>query len=1123
MTETSGYRKFIEWNAQLIRSRGLDEPDGRPLYQYRINDEEFGNLENFLKNALSLGFGISLTADITGFPPLFVLYGAEWWRRRYDGSGFSWDPILNSIGADLHAWSQQERSECVRKGLHDWRLQLKQTGGLRFLGAVAVQGGLPLNLLANAHGKIGQLLKRVLHLAGGSDVTQNALEGWVESLQQHLPKTYRRPEIYTLLAEMAWTTLSLKTEAGLTTANEAIAILNQRIPGWRLRYPLPMDDAHAQGLLEQLIREASSVKAAPRQVFLPVERYLEQDDEGWHVRSRLTIPDELSFALVASHFGLQKEHLPRTAELGLSVGAMRQTLALRQMAGREAYRCVRSSWGASGRDVALEHVLSLTSPDGRTWSAPATRGGELDNGLPWIFLEQGSNYSLARQGGGNIAANEAVVCLPASWSLSQQEAHVEVLGESNDPPCTILHTTGDLQAENFDGLGFNLRLGRADAQEDLLTLAGNRSWLAFSSPTQAFLGQPQLYRCTQEGNRLGRVEGEWVVPGTASKGFRYGPLQVRYPAQGDVRYRSRLVVLPEGAQLLPEFRDNRTGALRFKNWQLADARVLASEVSQHCERDGNDLLLVVQVAAGSPLPEQLQLEVRWPHTSYPVRLSTAFPTQGVRAFDSQGEELASSSLLALQQLLGVRIRVALGKENLRCALELEASNKTKHRNVRKYVLQASPGAMLLEIRLLDFMEDIQQLFSTDEDTDARVLVTCRVSGAPPFILNLARYAVQVNLEESRVQLDQQALTKMHPNELAEIPIMALRLEALGEEALHLQPLNSNGVPNGCWDFSPAQLESGSWLVYPGADSKLHFRPTLFPVLGEIASDSELAQAFAIPSAVDRFKAIDIVLVAMARDFTHPDWQQIDQLITQIGHLPLPTLDIWKRFVHSPEAMAALALRFSKLPEGFLERFANELTFAWELIALATWKCAIGRLQVQCDTNFADSAKLIFELHLNNRMDDLCASNGALAYTLGIASRSFIEKFRKDLVAIKKCGSQLFSQLFQGDECEYMKLRQIHAEDKWPTDLIQYATNLEHALPFRDFLYDNLNPEQYSLVNVPVFLALQIAIDTSEDWFSEPEAIHQLRKYRAFDRHWFVTAFNHTLARATAENLLTEGD
>ncbi|HEX8249135.1 MAG TPA: hypothetical protein VF599_13240 [Pyrinomonadaceae bacterium] len=35
------------------------------------------------------------------FSFLFVLYGAEWWRRRYDGSGFTWEGIMRVVSARI--------------------------------------------------------------------------------------------------------------------------------------------------------------------------------------------------------------------------------------------------------------------------------------------------------------------------------------------------------------------------------------------------------------------------------------------------------------------------------------------------------------------------------------------------------------------------------------------------------------------------------------------------------------------------------------------------------------------------------------------------------------------------------------------------------------------------------------------------------------------------------------------------------------------------------------------------------------------------------------------------------------------------------------------------------------
>lgn len=1105
----------------LLKDRGLDAPDGRPLYQYRMTETEFQDLTALLKTISSLSKDLNEISRLGTFAESFVLYAAEWWRRYYDGSGFSWEPILTSVDANASGWSQAARSACIQRGFQWWGLELLNSRGLRFLGSVALQGGLPLSLLASAQGKIGQMLKRVLQLARSEHVTQNALEGWVESLQHHLPQTYRRPEIVALLADMAWSTLQLSREAGLSSAHESIAILDRRIPQWRQRFPLPMEDQHAQGLLEQLIKEASAVRTAAPRAFLPLERYLEQGDDEWIVHSQLLLPEELPVTQIHACFGIDNQSLTRAIDIGLTIGEKAQSLTFRKMADRESYRGTRAVWGCDGSLAAREHVLTLATPDGRHFNTQVPKGGELDLNLPWVFSDSNGQYRFIRQGGGNLAAADALVLLPSVWTIVDSSGKHAILGRTTNPSAMVVKVSEELRATSHDGLEFRLRLGRADEQDETLELIGNRSWHAFTSPTQVFLGKPDLYRCAADGRRIGKVEGGWTTPRTTLVGFRIGPLQMRYPASGDIRYRSRVLVLPPDAELAAEFKESRAGALRFKRWGLASARVLTTGIQQGFAQEGKDLLLNVQGAPGMPLPVSLQLELHWAHTSDPVHLTVPFPVQGVRAFNGSGVELRSGSSIAVQHLAGVRLRVALGLTHLRCKLELELGGKARQKNVRQFALQSQAGALQLELRLIDYIDDIQQLFSADDTTDAQVYVTCKIGNQDGFRLSLTRYAGHIAREGDLIMLAHQALVDLSPDALLNIPLCALRLEAPAEEALVLEPLRSENVASGSWDFTPALSESGSWLVYPGPSSSLPFRPTLCPVAGPAEASSKLTQAFAIPSG-ERFAAIDAVLATMAADYTVPDWQDVEQLITQIGHLPLPTLDLWKRFAHSPDAMAALALRFGKLPAGFLDRFANELSFAWELVPFSCWLDGIQKLKQQCEREYANTAGVIFEQHLNNQIDRLSASSGALAYSLGIASSSFINKFQKNTKAIKEgVGKYLFEQICKGPESDCMKLRQIHADDTWPQELYAYVREHEQAAPFCNYLVNDLHPTQHSVVNLPIFLALQVARGTSRSWFDAPDDIHPLRKYLAFDRDWFVSAFNHTLARAVNERLIPQ--
>src|SRR5437870_1700535 len=97
-----------QWKTTFLRSRGLEGTTGMPLYSYRASREEFEELEGLLSERLGQYLKVYSLGDIAQlvdcFPSLFVLYAAEWWRRRYDGTGWSWEPIVDSLGAPADGW-----------------------------------------------------------------------------------------------------------------------------------------------------------------------------------------------------------------------------------------------------------------------------------------------------------------------------------------------------------------------------------------------------------------------------------------------------------------------------------------------------------------------------------------------------------------------------------------------------------------------------------------------------------------------------------------------------------------------------------------------------------------------------------------------------------------------------------------------------------------------------------------------------------------------------------------------------------------------------------------------------------------------------------------------------------
>ena len=592
------FTKFKDKKSEFLRKRGLTTPDGRALYQYRLTEEEFLELEEVLRTWLGkliVRIELGQILKLSGFPALFVLYASEWWHRRYDGSGFSWEPMLRDLGVDPDGWTPSQRSQCVKDGLVAWRLRLREQGALRFLGSVAVQGGLPLRLLGEARSGIGRLLSRVLQLAEGREVARTEIKGWIESLRQWLPKSYRQDIVYELLTDLVLEAMSLKREAGLTSGHDAVAVLDRNVPDWKNRFPISLEDQHARGLVEQLVWDAANVRIRKISACLPVERSLEKGDGGqWILVSHIELPDTLSHADLSRAFGIDDESsLPRIATLRLIAGDEIAATELRNLAGRGAYRIAPAEFTFMNDAAGEEHLLQLSAPDGRSWMAAAPNGESLDKRLPWIF-GLNSPYELLKQGGGRIGESDVLLAIPSQWRCGSEEDGVcEEKGALLSWQRDLYQVRGITTIEDPEGKKSFLRTGWADTSDYHFIWRGHRFWLDFLQPRRAYKGMPRLYQVDADGSRRS-VQGHLVchVVGNPGSTETLGPVILQYPSTGEVQIRTRMLLLPEQASLEYVRSEANGGEIQFSGWGISAARVIKpSLMQQECSKSGEDISL----------------------------------------------------------------------------------------------------------------------------------------------------------------------------------------------------------------------------------------------------------------------------------------------------------------------------------------------------------------------------------------------------------------------------------------------------------------------------------------------------------------------------------------------------
>lgn len=1148
---------ITQWKVQFMARRELDYPTGRPLYTYRVTTEEFSDLESILQERLKVYLKLVSLADVSRslefFPALFVLYSAEWWRRNYDGTGFSWDPILNAIGAPADGWNQAQRSDCVIRGFQEWKLRLSDAHGLRFLGSIAFQGGLPMQLLGTARGNIGRVLSRVLQLASSGTTDAKEIQEWVRSLATYLPNTYRQIEVFVLLTEVVVTVLRLKELANLTNSEGALDELDHAVPNWRDSFPLPVEDEQAKGLIEQLIRDVAG-RVVRNVRHISVERRLEQvQPDQWSLRSDIVLPEYLDATALGNLFVIDPQNLTRTPTLRLLRGDKATDVTLRKLAGQERYRIDRHPLESRDAVAAGEHAMLLLTASGESRHKEISRGDALENDLPWIFEESmahSASYHLLKQGSGTVASVQGMVSIPSHWSLSADDgSSVELKGSIPSLDRSNYFVRGTVRIDGGDGSLYRVRTGQASAAADLFELRGSRIWETFLQPDRAFRGVPKLFHVSEHGlEKAVQVPIGWRIQGspiTTTPERIHGPVTAIWPAQGESKWRTRIVLLPTQAALRIEPGiDINNGSVRFSHWGIVAVHCETPGVSVNGTVDGDSLVAQFRYQGNDNPPEWAELTVIWKGNTTEARVKVPFPTKGIRVLDADGNQLGKGSLLSIDEACQVRMIGFLGEGTQRAELRLglHRGNHGHPANETLQTIKANPGEARVEIRLLDHANEIKRMLAGADSLDAHVSVRLRLGTGESLTLRVARYSLEFEkyAARSEVGVSQDQIGQVSIEELESITVCSVRINAPGEEPLRLLPSESEGVLSGNWIFPATEISPGPWLIYPGNDSKLSFRPMLWPVLPSIteapakpiteetdqlsAEDVttnialRLMLSLGIPDEQERALALSAIIGRIAHDFIDDDWGLVEQMAETLGHLPLSTLDFWRQITQLPSGMAALAIRLGNLPANFVERFPTELPFVWESIPLTDWVGAIRALLAQGEAWYGgDAGQQVMSLHLDRRIQVLSSTCPSLRFLLEVGRAIATGVINKELQPLRHpmVGQIYANLLFDGENSRVQRLLQINAEStNWPRG---FAVQISAARKNGSDQY--FCPRSFGfhdeVINAPIYLALNAISEDPVELGHDAKEIEAIRNMQSFDPEWFAEAFDLTVARCIA--------
>lgn len=1099
----------LEWFSSLLARHDLQKPDGRPLYQYRMSDEEYNSLHNLLK--LSSMFGIKNISKMLNWDAVFVIYAADWWRRHYQGN-WGWEEVFSSIGLNYQDLSVARRNDLIELGLQRWRRDVRVfNDSRRYLGTIATEGGLPLHQLTESKGWLEKLLKPVIkkHIASGYSI-----QTLIENYNDLIPSAFRGNEVSAILADMVQVTIDLREKYKLHEQANPTACLDAAFPKWREKFPLPINDQVATALLSELIKEVSTAKVETKPVACVGLRRLLIGAEGENPNIFLSveIPTFIELKSIGLPAGVE---LPANLEIELlasngkayPLGRAIQT----QKSGENVLRIFGVKTQISGLDALLAYTFNLKSLGMVVHSKPITQTIIVDCDIPFLFKRLDEKWVLQGTASQSTSQEYAFVYIPDKFSLDSKDgSSVIQYGKIFEGHLYKLRgvTTCKSELECY-----KLSAGKVDSLHQYY-LTGKQ--LPFATmPTETYVGIPELIcvnSITEQTINKG-TSGLIAKPvGSDSpwqkiKDISTGNYEVRLLDDGgDVVLRKRIAILPQqlSISLIADKIDAKAGEIVVDNLNEMEVTIPDSDLHIRLNPSANGVAIKAK-AIDSP-PRNIKISLKAVGHRNDIILTLPFPARGAILRDAKGKKVSNASNLYLEGLYGYRIHYYDDryKDGKKAYLEFRLIDTNVNDESKQDIVLKNEIRLAGEITLLsvnDWKESIVRLLNVSRSLDAAVRIILIVDSQEKISLTVKQYAhsLEVDYRTGRLELSDHSLTSAELDAVANTSIAPINLTTPHKQQSPLIPLRSEGVATGRWQFDLDKVDGGPWILFPSKDSPLQFRPVLWvvPSIGKNSDNYECALVKAISKASEpeRQEAIRKVLLKMTEDKHHSGWDYVNSLWEHTSHLPLTTFDLWRVAVTEPRFMAHLLLCTK---QDVITKINSELPVMWELTPLSVWRDTLNRLRLEYEV-YLDDADLIAEL-IEKKI--------SLIEMLGESFNGVTQIFRRELLgaaspeldALDLRGLNFVNAfVFSKKQALLTKM----AEREWPYMLTSRIGDLfnthSHLL---DLTFNLDHRHQQCTLFLPFVLAIQATTEVDNFLGVTSSEIFKIKRIRDFDDDWF---------------------
>jgi len=932
------------WLAEFFQRRGIKGPDARPLFRYRLTDLEFDKSGTLLRELHHKG---RLEKPDLRAGALFVIFGAEWFRRKADNAFHVWDRLAPDILSEI-PWTAKR--DLTQLGLRYWQRPLRKSDHAReFLLSIALEGGFPVRVLAEGgrswlRSYLNSVMRRSL------SVPEEAGDAiWTIASEEKglLREGYRDQDFIELCADLVSTILRWRRRAEAEAEGiDPVILLDQKYPHWREEIPIHLpvgDDSVAKDLLNGLVRETAAQLVSAD---VGCARMLVRDEHGaWAPALRIFADGEISrasFKLFASGDGrIRARPVGKLAEMLSDViarleppGENGETWRVRPLIHLES-PLLNFPFSS---DVAVDLFAVGTPPKRFVWP-----GGESVRSDLLVFSdvsEEKTVTSLTLVGRGSTQARyETLYALaPESWSAQVRDGGED---STNTKPVAS-EPVPSLNAKLFRLLepawigderenAWYYVEPKADPDDRRLIIEGQNSPDIAATDPRIGIYIGQISVSILESARRRKIKANevfWGIPGGPWRDILGGPpghglidivwrdsVSSERTGKSIQRDRQRVVVLPsvatvKGRMIASDRAEIRVGGL--DGW-CCDAPVMANRI---VHKAGERFEITF---TGQPFySQQLNLV---PPGSRGFAATVPLPGRDAALIHSDGRLARPGEVVGLADLRGMTL--VTPSPAILC-LSLKCRDAPRSAHIRIPVESEQP--------LGTVRSTVDELLAITNDLDA--LVEIEIAGQPGLPQRVQRF----RWPELILTSDDQLRASDLPNGSQAV----LRMIDDPRHEYVLQP--SPGVSSGR-SWSLPEPAKGRCLAYLRVGDDVVSRPIIV-VAAEPPSPcnfGSLREAARLEDTAERRNEIAKALGRMASeetDVTQGEKAWLTAIICGLHGLPATALDTLKELAKSSQALAHLLVSATSAEErSAIFALERELPFLWLAFPVPAWSRA----------------------------------------------------------------------------------------------------------------------------------------------------------------------------------------